>query len=234
MSPPHPSPGAKRRVLIADDQPLFRDGVKTWLNHEADLMVCGEAGTAAAVRQAAEREKPDLVLLDLRIKGEDAFDLIRGLRKSWPDLLVLVVSQNDEMVFGHRALRAGARGYIMKDQDGAALLLAIRAVLAGELHVSKPLAATMIRKLWHGDTSGDLTGRLSDRELQVFRLLGSGIATTQVARRLRLSVKTIETYREHIKQKLELEDAPGLVHAATTWVQNQAVGWDRPHPPEPT
>ncbi len=228
------SPGAKRRILIADDQPLFRDGVRSWLSREADLCCCGEAGTAAAVRQAVEREKPDLVLLDLHLKGEDGFDLIRSLHHACPDLPILVVSQNDEMVFGHRALRAGARGYVMKDQDGAAVLLAIRTVLAGELHVSKQLAATMIRKLWHGDSTGDLTGRLSGRELQVFRLLGSGIGTTQVARRLRLSVKTIETYREHIKQKLELEDAPSLVHAATTWVQSQAAGWDRPQPPDPT
>jgi DNA-binding NarL/FixJ family response regulator len=224
--------GAKHRILIADDQPLFRDGVRSWLHREPDLVCCGETATEAATREAVERENPDLVLLELRLQGEDAFELIRALRAAHPKLCILVVSQYDEKVFGHRALRAGVRGYIMKDHGGAALIQAIRTVLAGEVHVSKPLAATMIRKLWHGDTSGDQTARLSDRELQVFRLLGSGLGTKQVAQRLRLSVKTVETYREHIKQKLELRDAPTLVHAATTWVQNRSASLGQPQAPD--
>jgi DNA-binding NarL/FixJ family response regulator len=229
MSASNIIPAAKHRILIADDQPLFRDGVKSWLSREPDLICCGEAATAAATRQAVEVGQPDLVLLELRLKGEDGFDLIKTLRSAHPDLRILVVSQNDEMAFGDRALRAGVRGYFMKEQDGAALLQAVRAVLGGEIHVSKQLAATMIRKLWHGDTSGDRTSRLSDRELQVFRMLGSGIGTKQVAQRLRLSVKTVETYRQHIKRKLDLKDAPSLVHAATTWVQSRSAGLELHH-----
>ena len=231
MSASNITSGVKRRILIADDQPIFRDGVKTWLSRQPDLACCGEAASVAAACRAVEQEKPDLVLLELRLQGEDGFDLIKALLSLQPALLILVVSQNDEMVFGHRALRAGARGYFMKEQDGSALLQAIRVVLSGEIHVSKQLAATMIRKLWHGDTTGDRTGRLSDRELQVFRMLGSGIGTKQIARRLRLSIKTIETYREHLKRKLDLEDAPSLVHAATTWVQSQSAGLRQPHAP---
>jgi DNA-binding NarL/FixJ family response regulator len=228
MSAANVTPGVRRRILIADDEPIFRDGVRIWLSPEPDLACCGEAASVAEVRRAVEQEKPDLLLLELHLKGEDGFSLIKSLVTHQPALRILVVSRHDEMVFGHRALRAGARGYFMKQQDGPALLQAIRAVLSGEIHASKQLAATMIRKLWHGDTSGDRTGRLSDRELQVFRMLGSGVGTKQVARRLRLSVKTVETYREHIKRKLDLENAPSLVHAATTWVQSQSASLAEP------
>jgi DNA-binding NarL/FixJ family response regulator len=211
----------KYRILIADDQPVFRDGVKFWLEQEADMECCGETEDAEATRRAVAAEKPDVVLLELRLKGDDGLELLRALRDSQPELCVLVVTHNDEMVFGDRVLRAGARGYFAKTQPGSELIKAIRAVLGGDIHVSKNLAAVMMKKLWRKDAGSDQTATLSDRELQVFQMLGSGIGTKQVARQLSLSIKTVETYREHIKRKLGLKDAPSLVHAATTWVEGR-------------
>jgi DNA-binding NarL/FixJ family response regulator len=208
----------RRRVLIADNQPLFRDGVRNWLQQQPDLECCGEADEAAALHQAVGALRPDLVLLDLRLKGEDGVETIKSLRTAFPAVPLLVLSQDEETIFGDRVLRAGARGYLMKDRPGTELMEAIRQVLAGEIYASKPLADIMLRKLWQGETSGDPTSRLSDREMQVFRLLGTGLGTRQIAHRLRLGIKTVETYREHLKRKLGLKSAPALVHAASTWM----------------
>jgi DNA-binding NarL/FixJ family response regulator len=214
-------PNARHRVLIADAQPLFRDAVRWWLEKQPDLEYCGEVEDAPSLRQAVAAQKPDLVILDLRLKGQAGVEMLKSLHTTFPELLVLVVSQDDEVLYGDRALRAGARGYVMKDQSGPELMEAIRLVLTGEIYANKPLADIMLRKLWQGETSSDPATRLSDRELQVFQMLGTGLGTRQIAHRLRLGVKTVETHREHIKRKLGLKNATGLVHAAAIWVAHR-------------
>jgi DNA-binding NarL/FixJ family response regulator len=214
---PHSAP--KHRILIVDTQPLFRDGVRHCIERQKDLACCGEADSTASAQKAVDSLKPDLVIVDLRLKTEDGLELIRSLRAEHPALHILVLAQNDEMVFGDRALRAGAQGYLMKDQAAGELIAAIRAVLGGEIYLSQRLAGLMLKKLWRGDAGGDVAAILSARELQVFQMLGSGIGTRQVAHNLNLSIKTVETHREHIKTKLGLKDAAGLVHAATMWTQ---------------
>lgn len=210
---------SKHRILVVDDQPIFRDGLRYWIDRQPDMECCGEADSIAAARRAMTTLKPDLLLTDLTVRGDDGLELIKELRAQYKDLRVIVLTHHEEMAFGDRALRAGAQGYIMKERPANDLLSGLRAVLGGEMYVSQRLAAVMLRKLCHGTPTADVTVLLSNRELQVFQMLGSGIGTREVSRKLRLSVKTVETYREHIKRKLALKDATSLMHAATTWVQ---------------
>jgi DNA-binding NarL/FixJ family response regulator len=213
---------SKIRILLADDEPIFREGARKWIELQPDMACCAESANAASTEQAVAQEHPDLVILELRLERDDGFDLINRLHAAYPALRLLVMSRNDEMVFGDRVLRAGAHGYIMKNQTGPDLIAAIRSVMGGEVHLGKKLAASIIKKLWHkGAHSGDPTVRLSDRELQIFRFLGQGQSTRHIAEHLKLGVKTVETHREHIKRKLELKDAPSLVHAATRWVEGR-------------
>lgn len=221
-----PSTKAKTRVFVADDHPFLRVGLAHLINKEADMIVCGEAETVAGVRSGVEKEKPDLLLTDLCLGDSDGLELIKSLRAQFPGLPILVLSQQDETLFAERTLRAGARGYIMKERATQDVLEGIRTILAGDLYVSRKVAAQAMRKLVEGGSeaasqSGSEVSGLSDRELQVFRLLGSGKGTKQVAEALKLSHKTIETYRENIKHKLGLSDATALIHRATEWVQGQ-------------
>jgi DNA-binding NarL/FixJ family response regulator len=233
MSHLSPETAHKRRILVVDSQPIFRDGVRYCLNAQKDLVCCGEADDVASARKAVAAHAPELVLLDLRLKGEDGFELIKRLRVEHPGVLLLVVSQNDEMVFGDRSLRTGAHGYLMKDQGAGELVNAVRAVLKGEIYLSQRLSGLMLKKLWRGETSGDITSVLSTRELQVFQLLGSGVGTKGIARNLSLSIKTIETHREHIKRKLGLKDASSLIHGATMWAQSNPAPLAAPAPVHP-
>lgn len=212
-------PKPKRRILIVDDHPVFRDGLRYWIDRQPDMVCCGEADTLITASQAVSQHRPNLILLDLQLKDGDGLELIKSLRSAFPELRILALSQTDELLYGDRALRTGAQGYVTKEQKGEELLGAIRAVMDGEIYVSQKLAAVMLKQLWNGSTSGDATSRLSDRELQVFQMLGSGVSTREVSKRLGLSIKTIETYREHIKRKLGLKNATSLVHAATKWVE---------------
>lgn len=212
----------RSRVLIADDHPLYRDGLRVWLERQADLEICGEAEDAAEVLKKVKELHPDLLLLDLRLRGEDGFELIGLLRAEWPDLRILILSQSDEMLFGEHVLRAGAQGYIMKDQSASELLQAIRTVVRDEIYTSEKLAALLLRRIYFGKPTDGAPSKLSVRELQVFELLGEGYSSREAASKLKLGLKTIETHRENIKRKLGLADAPSLVHAAITWVQNQS------------
>ena len=224
--PSPPAPRGKARIFVADDHPFLRVGLRHMIEKEADLMVCGEAETVAAVRSGVEKEKPDLLLTDLCLGDSDGLELIKGLKAQFPNLPILVLSQQDETLFAERTLRAGARGYIMKERATQDVLEGIRTILGGELYVSRKVAALAMRKLVEGGTDAaasadsEVSG-LSDRELQVFRLLGAGKGTKEVADSLKLSHKTIETYRENIKHKLGLPNATALIHRATEWVQGQ-------------
>lgn len=174
-----------------------------------------------------EKEKPDLLLTDLCLGDSDGLELIKGLKAQFPNLPILVLSQQDETLFAERTLRAGARGYIMKERATQDVLEGIRTILGGDLYVSRKVAALAMRKLVEGGAEakagdGSEVSALSDRELQVLRLLGAGKGTKDIAVALKLSHKTIETYRENIKAKLGIPDATALIHRATEWVQGQA------------
>ena len=226
-SSPPPSGQAKKRILVADDHPFLRVGLTHMINHEADLIVCGEAASIAAVRQGVENLKPDLLLTDLCLGDGDGLELIKSLKAQFPALPILVLSQQDETLFAERVLRAGARGYIMKERATQDVMEGIRTIFGGDLYVSRKVAALAMRKLVEGGseapaTAGSEIAGLSDRELQVFRLLGAGKGTMEIAEALKLSHKTIETYRENIKRKLGLPNATTLIHRATEWAQAQA------------
>ena len=226
-APPPPAAKAKTRVFVADDHPFLRVGLRHLIDKEADMMVCGEAETVAGVRSGLEKEQPDLLLTDLCLGDSDGLELIKSLKAQFPNLPILVLSQQDETLFAERTLRAGARGYIMKERATTDVLEGIRTILGGDLYISRKVAALAMRKLVEGgndaaaSASSEVSG-LSDRELQVFRLLGVGKSTMEIAAALKLSHKTIETYRENIKHKLGLPNASALIHRATEWLQGQA------------
>ncbi len=205
----------RKRVLIVDDHPLMRAGLAQLIGRQRDLIVCGAAATAAEAKRAVETEPPDVVILDLMLGDSDGLDLIKFLRAAAPQVAVLVVSMHDETVYAPRALQAGALGFVMKQEASKKVLAAVRAVLRGETFLSGRMRARL------SDDGGAPVAALplSDRELHVFRLIGGGLATRQIAAHLILSVKTIEGYRENIKVKLGLCDAVALVACARKWVE---------------
>ena len=220
------SSGLKARILVLDDHPLVREGLSLIINREDDLMACGQADTVEGLHAAVTTSKPDLVTIDLGMQNGDGLELIRTLKSNHPLLPTMVISQYDEMIYAERALKAGARGYVMKEQATEKVLKAIRAVLAGELYFSPKIAALALRRFGQNESNtkhanGGL-GTLSNRELQVLQLLGAGLGTRLIAAKLGLSVKTIEAHREHIKHKLGLSSAPQLVNYAATWLKGQS------------
>jgi DNA-binding NarL/FixJ family response regulator len=213
----------KRTVLIVDDHPIVRQGLAQLINQEHDLVVCAQAEDAHEAMRAVRESQPDMVIVDISLKGASGVELIKDLQVQRPDLPILTLSMHDEAVYGERALRAGARGYIMKQEATEKVVTAIRRVLAGEVYVSDGMAAKMVSKLVGGASkkTGSPVERLSDRELEVFRMLGEGYNTREMAEKLHLSVKTIETYRAHIKDKLALQDASELLRSAIQWVNTE-------------
>src|SRR6266478_5591491 len=202
------SSGHKTRILVVDDHPLLREALVQLLNRQQNLTCCGQAGTAADAVAAMHAHKPELVLLDLRLGKSDGLELIKSFKAEYPGVAILVVSQFDEALYAERALRAGANGYLMKEEATEEVLIAIRTILDGECYVSRKMAVLVLHKLLKQKPGAPGIGveNLSNRELQVFQLLGSGSSTRQVAEALHLSVKTIETYRENLKNKLHFKD----------------------------
>jgi DNA-binding NarL/FixJ family response regulator len=218
----------QKGILLVDDHPLVREGIAALLRATSDLRVTAEAGCAAEALQVLAGAVPDLLLLDLSLPGTSGIELIKDLRVRYPRLPVLVLSMHEESVYAERALRAGANGYIMKQESGRKVLEAIRRVLRGELYVSPALASRLLKLFVSNNKGKDSlcsVERLSDRELQVYTFIGKGLSSQEIADKLQLSIKTIQTYREHIKSKLGLRNAADLAHHATHWVQNE---------PEPT
>jgi DNA-binding NarL/FixJ family response regulator len=213
----HPT---KAQVLIVDDHPLLREGLVQFLNRQDDLTCCGEAEDAAGAETAIVRLKPDLVLLDLRLGSGDGLEFIKSLKARYENLRILVLSQQDELLFAERCIAAGAAGYIMKQEATREVLNAVRAVLQGELYISRKLSARLLKKMIETRPASSRTGleKLTDRELQVFQLLASGLKNREIASELHLSVKTIETYRENLKNKLGLQNSAQLLRYATDWV----------------
>jgi len=210
----------QRTVLIVDDHPIVRQGLAQLINQEKDLEVCGQAGDAHEAMQAIRQLNPDMVIVDIGLGDTSGVELIKDLKIQYPDLPVLTLSMYDEAVYGERALRAGARGYVMKQEATEKVVTAIRRVLAGEVYVSSGMAAKMVSKFVGGGTrtTGSPADSLSDRELEVFRMIGEGFSTREMAEKLHLSIKTVETYRAHIKDKLGLQDTNELLRSAIRWV----------------
>ena len=211
-------------MLVVDDHPLLREGLVRMIEGEADLCLCGEADSPATTILAVDDDPPpDLVILDLMLGHADGLELLKQIRLLRPGLPVLVISMHDEAIYAERALRAGAAGFIMKKEAPEEVLGAARAVLRGEIYLSRRMKVLLAQK-GLGTEPGPLlfpeaSPPLSDRELQVFRLIGAGLPTRQIATELRLSIKTIETYRENLKLKLGLPNARALVQRATQWVE---------------
>lgn len=231
-SSPDPTSAADRpaRVLVVDDHPFFRAGALAWLRRQRGLVPCGQAGSAPDARRAVVTLDPDVVLLDLRLAAVDGLDLLRELLELRPRLRIVVLSRLDEDAYAHRALRAGARGYVMKSEATEVLLAAIRTVLRGGIHLSRRAAARLTQNLFPdpAESNTDLA-RLSDRELQVFRLLGTGSGVAEIAATLKISPRTVETHRERLKAKLGAPNASALLRLATGWVQQGCL--PSPHPP---
>jgi DNA-binding NarL/FixJ family response regulator len=187
------------------------------------LAVCAEAGDPAAAARELAKASPDLVLTDITMPGRSGLEFIKDLKAAHPDLPILVVSMHDELIYAERALRAGARGYIMKEAGGEALLAAVRKVLGGEIYVSPRMAAKILDSLSGRRPRGSSSPieKLSDREFEVFQLIGHGKTTREIAAQLHLSPKTVDVHRGHIKEKLELRDATALVRHAVRWVETQ-------------
>lgn len=211
---------SKTRILVVDDHPIVREGISKLIDQETDLTVCGQAEDANDARKAVKTLKPDMVIVDISLKETSGMDLIKDLQSLYPRMPVLTLSMHDESLYAERALRAGAKGYVMKQEAPEKVITAIRTVMRGQLYVSERVTTRMMHKLV-GSRSDPETGgvdTLSDRELEVFLLIGRGFGTRQIAEKLFLSVKTIETYRSHIKEKLGLADATQLLQYAIQWV----------------
>jgi len=220
MSGGQPSLAAKKRILVVDDHPLVREGVSKLVNQQKDLIVCGGAASAADAKRAVEETSPDLILLDLMLGHDDGIELIKYFRALHPEIILLILSMHAAPEYAERALRAGASGYVLKHESTEEVLAALRGALRGEICVSRSIRGFLNRKgvgveLRREDATA---AALSDRELHVFQLLGSGLGTRQIAAELGLSRKTIETHRDHIKTKLGANCGAEVVMRAKAWV----------------
>jgi DNA-binding NarL/FixJ family response regulator len=207
------------RVFVVDDHPIVRQGLTLMINREPDLVVCGEAEEARTALDEIAETQPDIVIVDISLTGPDGIDLIKAIRARHATLPVLVLSMHDELIYAERALRAGANGYIMKQEATDRVLIAIRRILKGDVYLSDRAANRMAEQYVRGAAAlqKPAVAVLSDRELEVFRLIGAGHSTRQIAEKLRLSIKTVETYQAHIKDKLSLRSARELVQYAIEW-----------------
>ncbi|HWO31498.1 MAG TPA: response regulator transcription factor [Candidatus Acidoferrum sp.] len=217
----------KYRVLLVDDHPIVRQGLALLIEREADLSVCGEAEGAHTAFHAIETLRPDIVLLDISLNGPDGLEVLKEIRVKTGSLPVLILSMHDESIYAERAMRAGANGYIMKQEATEKVLIAIRRILQGDVYLSDRLTTTMLQQYVRGGahTKSSPLLNLTDRELEVFRLIGEGHGTRQIADELHLSVKTIESYQAHIKEKLALRNARELVQHAIEWTVNLNGGY---------
>jgi len=212
-------------VLIVDDHPIVRQGLAQLLNGEPDFVVCGEAENARKAMAAIAQLQPDLAIVDITLQGTNGIELIKNIVAQWPELPILVLSMHDESLYAERALRAGAKGYVMKQEATEKLTGALRRIHKGQIYVSEKQADKMMRKAIDGKAMQDTSpvSVLSDRELEVLQLIGQGHGTRQIAEDLNLSVKTIESHRAHIKEKLNLKTAPEMVRFAVQWVNQEAM-----------
>jgi DNA-binding NarL/FixJ family response regulator len=213
----------KNKILLVDDHPLVREWLANLINEQTDLRVCGEASNAPQAFQMIGVENPDIVIVDISLEGGSGIELIKNIKAAHPGVAMIVLSMHDESLYAERALRAGARGYIMKREATKKILQAIRAVLVGKLYISDKIAGAMAEKFVDGRPTLPISPveQLSDRELEVFQLLGRGYSTRQIADHLRLGFKTVQTYSARLKEKLNLDNATQLLHEAIRWHESQ-------------
>jgi DNA-binding NarL/FixJ family response regulator len=217
----------KKRIFIVDDHPIVRDGLITLINHQQDLGVCGEAEDAAQALKSISELKPEVIIVDIGLKSSDGIELTKSIKARYPRLPVIVLSIHDESVYAERALRAGAQAYLMKEVVSENIVTAIRTVLSGEIYVSNTIGKKLLRKIsatGNVDTISAPIDSLSDRELEIFRLIGQGYKPSKIAESMHLSVKTVETYRARIKDKLNLANADELLRYAIQWVSSKHEG----------
>ena len=212
---------SRHRILIVDDHPMMREGLRTLISRERDLIVCGEAETAGQALDAVAKLKPDLVLADITLPGPNGIELIKDICALQQGMLILVISMHDEALYAERVLRAGARGYIMKQESGPTMMQAIRQVLAGRIYLSDKMSARILENAVGQRTKASPIERLSDREWEVFQLIGRGKSTVQIADELHLSTKTVEAHRARVKEKLDLQTMTELISFASRWVETQ-------------
>ena len=221
---PRPTSAKKsKRIVIVDDHPLFRKGLEQLINSSNDgFHICGEAGDAAEGMSRIRELKPDLVILDLSLPGANGIELIKNIRAEFTKLPVLILSMHDESLYALRALRAGAQGYVMKQEALESVIGAIREVLAGRPYLSTDMSAKLINNYASGSTGQtNPTDKLSDRELEILELIGRGRDVHEIAKALHISRKTVETHRAHIKEKLSLKNAREVARFAVQWFENQ-------------
>src|SRR5262245_23196587 len=206
------------RIMLVDDHPIVREGLAESINREPDLLVCAQAEDHQEALKAFESSKPDLVVIDLMLKSSSGLELIKDIHTRWPRLLILVVSMHDETLYAERVLRAGAQGYITKQQATRDILLAIRRVLSGGIYLNERTASSVLARLASKQAVTDsLTDLLADREMQVFELTGRGLSTREIGGQLHIDVKTVDTYRARIKEKLNLKTSSELLQLAIRW-----------------
>jgi DNA-binding NarL/FixJ family response regulator len=223
---PVPTPTTKARIYLADDHALIRRGLTLLINSEPDLEVCGEAEDCATATDEVSKLEPDLVIVDISLRGNSGIELIKNIKALNPRIQTLVLSMHDEAVYGLRVLRAGARGFVAKQDAATKVIDAIRRVRKGQMYVSDYISSQMLDRIVRGEEAEaeSPVGYLSDRELEVLTLIGNGLSSRDIAVRLHVSVKTVETHRAHIKAKLNLRSGIELVQFSYKWVQdsNQA------------
>ena len=218
-----PKSGATQ-ILLVDDHPIVREGLAESINREPGLAVCAQADEHSDALKAIERTKPDLAVVNLMLKNSSGLELIKDIHARWPRMFILVVSMHDELLYAERVLRAGAKGYITKQEATRDIIHAIRKVLAGGIYLNEPTASAILARLASQpdamtDSIADL---LAERELEVFELIGRGLSTREIARHLRIELKTVDTYRARIKEKLKLETSSELLQLAIRWNKDRS------------
>jgi len=214
----------QKRIVIVDDHPLFRKGLEQLINSSDDAFhICGEAGNAAEGMTVIRQLEPDLAIVDVSLPGANGIELIKNIRAEFPKLPVLILSMHDESLYALRALRAGAQGYVMKQEALENVIIAIREVLMGRPYLSADMSAKLIANFASGMNQTSSTDKLSDRELEILELIGKGLDVREIARTLHISAKTVETHRAHIKKKLNLKNARQVTRFAVQWLEGQAA-----------
>jgi DNA-binding NarL/FixJ family response regulator len=213
---------SKVKIFLVDDHPLVREWLTNLIQQQPDLVVCGESEDAPHALQEIDAIKPDVAIVDISLKQGSGIELIKNLKALQPGVAVIVLSMHDERLYAERALRAGARGYIMKSETAKKVIMVIRQVLGGKIYMSENLTALFAEKFVDGrlPASGSLVEQLSDRELETFQLLGKGYETRQVAEMMKVSMKTVQAHCAHIKEKLKLTNAAELLREAVRWQEN--------------
>jgi DNA-binding NarL/FixJ family response regulator len=215
----------KKKVLVVDDHPIVRMGLASLVNQEKDLLICGEARNAHEALEAIEELQPDVVIVDISLKGQSGIELVKNINMRYPNLPILVFSIHDESVYSEIVLRAGAKGYIMKQEANEKIITAIHRVLDKEIYLSETIASKILSKYFdrRSGKNGSPIELLTDRELEILRLIGQGYRNKKIAHELCLGVKTVETYRAHIKKKLKLKNSSELIKFAIQWTLSEMV-----------